>query len=88
MDINTLTIDEFGQLTPAHHTEALRLYDNSINPLIEKLAAVEDKATSEFDAERDQLLMWLQIRKVHEIRLIEMVAEVEQIDSQSLPQAA
>ena len=88
MDINTLTIDEFGQLTPAHHREALRLYDKSINPLIERLAAVEDKATPEFDAERDQLLIWLQVRKVHENRLIELVAEVEDADSQPLQQVA
>jgi len=88
MDVTTITIDEFSKLGINHHTEALRSFDKDINPLIERLATVEDKATADFDAERDKLLLLLQLRKVHETRLLEMLDEQREIKSHPLPQAA
>ena len=88
MDINAITIDEFSQLDSDHLKEALRTFDAAINPLIEHLAAQPDKATPEYDAERDRLCRLLTLRKVHERRLLELLQEAEEIDARPLQQAA
>lgn len=88
MDVTTITIDEFFQLDISHHKEALHLFDAAINPLIEELAAHRDKATPEYDAQRDCLCVLLTLRKVHEGRLLELMADAEKADSQPLQQAA
>jgi len=88
MDVTTVTIDEFFKLGINHHKEALRSFDAAINPLIEQLAAHRDKATPEYDAERDRLCLLLTLRKIHEARLLELLAEAERTDSQPLQQAA
>ena len=88
MDVTTITIDEFFQLGTAHHKEALRTFDAAINPLIEQLARHVDKATAAYDAERDRLCTLLTLRKVHEARLLELLAEAEKAESHPLQQAA
>jgi len=88
MDVTTVTIDEFFQLEIPHHKEALRCFDAAINPLIEQLAAHADKATPAYDAERDRLCTLLTLRKVHEARLLELLADAENAESHPLQQAA
>lgn len=88
MDVTTVTIDEFFQLDISHHKEAIRAFDMAINPLIERLAAHADKETSEYDAQRDRLCMLLTVRKVHEARLLELISDAENANSQPLQQAA
>jgi len=88
MDVTSVTIDEFFQLEIPHHKEALRVFDMAINPLIERLAGQADKETAAYDAERDRLCTLLTLRKVHEARLLELMSDAENADSQPLKQAA
>jgi hypothetical protein len=88
MDVTSITIDQFYKLDIPHHKEAIQTFDLAINPLIEQLARHEDKETSKYDAERDRLCTLLTLRKVHEARLLELMAEAENTDSQPLQQAA
>lgn len=88
MDVTTVTIDEFFQLDISHHKEALRCFDAAINPLIERLASHADKETAAYDAERDRLCTLLTLRKIHEARLLELLSDAENAESQPLQQAA
>jgi hypothetical protein len=88
MDVTTVTIDQFFQLEIPHHKEALRVFDAAINPLIEQLAGHADKATPAYDAERDRLCILLTLRKIHEARLLDLLSDAENMDSQPLQQAA
>jgi hypothetical protein len=75
MDVTQTTIDDFQDLDASHLTEAVRLFDAAIHPLIEQLAAHSDKATPGYDEQRDRLCTLLTLRKVHEARLIELTQQ-------------
>ncbi|MVN77724.1 hypothetical protein GO988_15430 [Hymenobacter sp. HMF4947] len=71
MSIETLTGDEFAQLTVAEHQEALGLYSVAVTVQALQLRQLEPRSTVHEDC-LDKMARLLTIRKVHQVRLNEM----------------
>jgi hypothetical protein len=71
MSIETLTGDEFADLTPEEHEEALDLYDTAISKAITETTSMEEDY-DRFATDRDRLGRLLTLRKVHQVRLEEL----------------
>ena len=82
MSIETLTGDEFVELTPAEHEEALALYADAVNCESKQLQALEP-GTQPHEYCLDKMARLLSLRKVHQVRLAEL-----QEDEQPLPRLA
>jgi|GEM_PF-3563369 len=76
MSIETLTGDEFADLTPAEHDEALALYAEAVHAQAQRLPALEP-CTNSHEECLDKMARLLSLRKVHQVRRQEL-AEDEQ----------
>ena len=74
MSIETLTTDEFMDLEIEDHQEALKQYNDSITSAANDLNQVESPAAKNMLLDRMARLFTL--RKVHTVRLDEMLEEV------------
>ena len=79
MSIHSITCDEFFELTAAHHRTALRLFSAEIDALIAQLAAAPDKQAPAYEADSDELGRLLTLRKLHRVRLAELVADAAHV---------
>ena len=71
MSIETLTGDEFADLGPAEHDEALALYAEAVSTQARALPTLEPH-TAPHEACLDKLARLLTLRKVHQVRLEEL----------------
>jgi hypothetical protein len=67
MSIETLTGDEFADLTPQEHDEALALYAEAVSSQARQLPALEPHTAPHEDC-LDKLARLLTLRKVHQVR--------------------
>ena len=81
MSIETLTTDKFLDLEIADHQEALAQYAQGIAALAEHLGAGQEDETL------DRMARLFTLRKVHRVRLEEMMEE-DAPEAASLPTAA
>lgn len=86
MSIETLTTDEFMELTKADHETAISLYEREVLRL--KSEAGKLSAGSLANDLFDRMCSYLTIRKVHKGRLEEMEEEATATHGTSLPIAA
>ena len=90
MSIETLTTDEFMELTVQEHEEALNLYAEA---LVKASSAVQDLEVGTIAHEEclDRIARLCALRKVHKVRLEEIqedAAEAAEMSGSSLPVAA
>ena len=71
MSIDTLTGDEFAQLTDVEHEEALSLYADATQAQAAKLPTHE-AGTDAHEECLDRMARLLTLRRVHQVRLAEM----------------
>ena len=76
MSIHTLTCDEFAQLTQHSHKLAISLYDAEIQSLALALGQATDHRVPSYQQQLDELSSCLSLRKVHFVRLTELLDEV------------
>ncbi len=76
MSIDSLTGDEFSELTEAEHAEALALYADSVTGLSTRLKTLEAGTTAHEDC-LDKMARQLTLRRVHQVRLAEMQEEAQ-----------
>jgi hypothetical protein len=79
MSIETLTGDEFADLTPQEHDEALALYAEAVSGQASSLRALEP-STNAHEECLDKMARLLTLRKVHQVRRQELAD-----DEQYLP---
>jgi hypothetical protein len=82
MSIETLTGDEFADLTPQEHDEALALYADAVGGQARSLRELEPCTNAHEDC-LDKMARLLTLRKVHQVRRQEMAAD-EQFTSSRL----
>lgn len=73
MSIETLTGDEFMNLDPATHRVALEQYEQTINASLRELTLLPNGPAR--TQELDRLTSLLTLRKLHQVRLEELVGE-------------
>ncbi|MBF9239489.1 hypothetical protein I2I05_19000 [Hymenobacter sp. BT683] len=73
MSIETLTTDEFMDLEIEDHQEALRQYNDAITSASSDLASIGSEAAK--NTVLDRMARLFTLRKVHTVRLEEMVAD-------------
>ena len=76
MSIHALTCDEFAQLSTHSHQVALGLYDAEIQALALALGQATDHKALIYQQQLDKLSSCLSLRKVHFVRLTELLDEV------------
>jgi hypothetical protein len=76
MSIETLTGDEFADLTPQEHDEALALYAEAVSGQASSLRELEPCTNAHEDC-LDKMARLLTLRKVHQVRRQEMEADVQ-----------
>ena len=76
MSIDTLTGDEFADLGPAEHDEALALYAEAVSSQARALPTLEPHTTPH-EACLDKLARLLTLRKVHQVRRQEQADEAQ-----------
>ena len=86
MSIETTTLDEFMQLTPEEHQEAIDLYDQAIHESAKRMAK-QEAASDAFFQESDKLGRYYTLRKVHQVRWDELDAEANETDGATLSTA-
>ncbi|MGI4759890.1 MAG: hypothetical protein ACRYF0_04235 [Janthinobacterium lividum] len=74
MSIDTLTGDEFADLSPEEHDEALALYADAVSGQAKTLHALEPCTTAHEEC-LDKMARLLTLRKVHQVRRQEMEAD-------------
>jgi hypothetical protein len=67
MSIETLTGDEFADLTPQEHDEALALYADAVSTQARQLPSLEPHTVPHEDC-LDKMARLLTLRKVHQVR--------------------
>jgi hypothetical protein len=67
MSIETLTGDEFADLSPAEHDEALALYAEAVRGQAQALRELEPSTNAHEDC-LDKMARLLTLRKVHQVR--------------------
>jgi len=67
MSIDTLTGDEFADLSPAEHDEALALYAEAVSGQAQALHKLEP-CTNAHEECLDKMARLLTLRKVHQVR--------------------
>ena len=82
MSIETLTGDEFADLTPEEHDEALALYAESVSQQAQKLQALEP-CTNSHEECLDKLARLLTLRKVHQVRRQELADDQAYVPARS-----
>jgi hypothetical protein len=82
MSIETLTGDEFADLTPQEHDEALALYADAVSGQARSLRELEP-CTNAHEECLDKMARLLTLRKVHQVRRQEQ-ADDEQFTSSRL----
>ncbi|WP_310391479.1 hypothetical protein [Hymenobacter sp.] len=75
MSIETLTTDEFMELSLADHAEAIILYEREVGRLTDEAKSAAH-GTPGADRLFDKMCSYLTIRKVHKGRMEEMQEEV------------
>jgi len=78
MSIDTLTGDEFADLTPQEHDEALALYAEAVSGQASSLYALEP-CTNAHEECLDKMARLLTLRKVHQVRRQEMEADAQYV---------
>jgi hypothetical protein len=87
MSIETITGDEFMELTFQEHEEALGLYAEAIVKETKSMQALEIGSIAHEDS-LDRIARFCALRKVHKVRLEEMqedAAEAAEINGSSVP---
>lgn len=74
MSIDTLTGDEFADLSPKEHDEALALYAEAVSGQARALHGLEPNTHAHEDC-LDKLARLLTLRKVHQVRRQELEDE-------------
>ena len=82
MSIETLTGDEFFDLTPQEHDEALGLYAEAVSTQARALPALAPH-TSAHEECLDKLARLLTLRKVHQVRRQEQADEAQYLPALS-----
>jgi hypothetical protein len=85
MAIDSLTTDEFMDLSKADHEAAIALYEGEVSRLQAETNKVQGPGSSHVDM-FDKMCSYLQLRKVHKARLEEM--QEEEKDGATLQAAA
>ena len=78
MSIDTLTGDEFADLTPQEHDEALALYAEAVSGQASSLHALEP-CTNAHEECLDKMARLLTQRKVHQVRRQELADEAQYV---------
>lgn len=78
MSIDTLTGDEFADLGPAEHDEALALYAEAVSGQARALHALEPCTTAHEDC-LDKMARLLTLRKVHQVRRQELEDDAQHV---------
>jgi hypothetical protein len=76
MSIDTLTGDEFADLGPAEHDEALALYAEAVSGQAQALRELEPSTHAHEDC-LDKMARLLTLRKVHQVRRQEQADEAQ-----------
>jgi hypothetical protein len=82
MSIETLTGDEFFDLGPAEHDEALALYAEAVSSQARQLPDLEPHTTPHEEC-LDKLARLLTLRKVHQVRRQEQHDEAQYLPALS-----
>jgi hypothetical protein len=82
MSIETLTGDEFADLTPQEHDEALALYAEAVSTQARALHELEPCTNAHEDC-LDKLARLLTLRKVHQVRRQEQADEAQYLPALS-----
>jgi len=82
MSIEMLTGDEFADLTPQEHDEALALYAEAVSSQARQLPALEPH-TAPHEECLDKLARLLTLRKVHQVRRQEQHEEAQYLPALS-----
>jgi len=82
MSIDTLTGDEFADLSPAEHDEALGLYAEAVSGQARALHALEPCTTAHEDC-LDKMARLLTLRKVHQVRRQELEDDAQATPARS-----
>ena len=82
MSIDTLTGDEFADLTPQEHDEALALYAEAVSGQASSLRALEP-CTNAHEECLDKMARLLTLRKVHQVRRQEQADEAQYLPALS-----
>lgn len=78
MSIETLTGDEFADLTPQEHDEALALYADAVSGQARSLRELEPCTSAHEDC-LDKMARLLTLRKVHQVRRQEMETDAQYV---------
>ena len=82
MSIDTLTGDEFLDLTPQEHDEALALYAEAVSTQARQLPGLEPHTVPHEDC-LDKMARLLTLRKVHQVRRQEQADEAQYLPALS-----
>ena len=82
MSIETLTGDEFADLTPQEHDEALALYAEAVSTQARALHELEPCTNAHEDC-LDKMSRLLTLRKVHQVRRQEQADEAQYLPALS-----
>jgi hypothetical protein len=82
MSIETLTGDEFADLTPQEHDEALALYAEAVSGQARSLRELEPCTHAHEDC-LDKMARLLTLRKVHQVRRQEQEDEAQYLPARS-----
>lgn len=82
MSIETLTGDEFADLSPAEHDEALALYAEAVSGQASSLSGLEPNTNAHEEC-LDKMARLLTLRKVHQVRRQEQEDEAQYVPARS-----
>lgn len=83
MSIEMLTGDEFADLTPQEHDEALALYAEAVSTQARQLPGLEPHTTPHEEC-LDKMARLLTLRKVHQVRRQEQEDEAQYLPALSV----